>query len=232
MTLLSSHMALFQDLARHSIRLVDSPPGAIGKAYPFSVHLLPDGNSLTYEHFAGRVWHPQASIPGVSGPPYGNGQDAWTIVPGTLIMMSGSNAVFQRAGQPRSTSSECLCMRMNVGFGCLQAAPRRDLRDVPNPVVTNADGASVADLPTPGSWTFRRTLGRQWLAASQHCQPAISWACPMWFGPDVLRLPPSHRDQHEKNYHYRDDEPEVSHVVTAYLCRSAPASGRISVPLA
>jgi hypothetical protein len=97
MTLLSSHTALFQDLAGHSIQFVDSPPGVIGKAYPFSVHVLAGGNSLTDEHFAGRVWHPQTSIAGVSGPPYGNGHDAWTIIAGTFTMVSSDKAVFRTA---------------------------------------------------------------------------------------------------------------------------------------
>lgn len=98
MTLLSAHLALFQDPAGHSIRFVDSPPGEIGKAYPFSVHVLAGGSALIDERFGGRLWHPQGTLPGVSGPPYGNGHDAWTIVPGSLTLMSVDNAVFHTAG--------------------------------------------------------------------------------------------------------------------------------------
>ena len=98
MTLTSPKTATFEDLAGHSIRLLDSPPGVIGKAYPFSVHVLAGGNSLADEQFAGRVWHPQALLAGMTGPPYGNGHDASTIVAGTFTIMSNDDAVFVTAG--------------------------------------------------------------------------------------------------------------------------------------
>src|ERR1700687_2970025 len=98
MTLLGAHLALFQDSVGHSIRFVDSPPGVIGRAYQFTAHVLAGGNTLIDEHFAGRLWHPQGTLPGVSGPPYSNGHDAWTPVPGTMTLLSGDNSVFRTEG--------------------------------------------------------------------------------------------------------------------------------------
>lgn len=98
MTLLGAHLALFQDSVGHSIRFVDSPPGVIGRAYQFTAHVLAGGNTLIDEHFAGRLWHPQGTLPGVSGPPYGNGHDAWTPVPGTMTLHSGDKSVFRTEG--------------------------------------------------------------------------------------------------------------------------------------
>ena len=98
MTLQGAHLALFQDPAGHSIRFVDSPPGVIGQSYPFEVHVLAGGNALVDEHFAGRVWHPQGTLPGVSGPPYGNGHDANTTVPGSISLRSADEAAFRAAG--------------------------------------------------------------------------------------------------------------------------------------
>jgi hypothetical protein len=94
MVLLAAHLAEFQDPAGHHIRFVDSPPGVIGKAYPFTVHVLAGGNQLIDERFAGRVWHPQGTLPGVSGPPYGNGHDAYTTVSGSLTLASADQAIF------------------------------------------------------------------------------------------------------------------------------------------
>jgi hypothetical protein len=98
MTLMGAHLALFQDPAGHSIRFVDSPPGVIGNAYPFTAHVLAGGDTLIDEHFAGRLWHPQGTLAGVSGPPYGNGHDAWTPVPGTMTLLSGDKSVFRTDG--------------------------------------------------------------------------------------------------------------------------------------
>jgi hypothetical protein len=94
MVLLSSHLAAFHDPAGHHIRFVDTPPGVIGKVYPFSVHVLAGGNQLIDERFAGRLWHPQGTLPGVSGPPYGNGHDAYTALSGSLTLLSADRAVF------------------------------------------------------------------------------------------------------------------------------------------
>ena len=94
MALLSAHLAEFQDSSGHHIRFVDSPPGEIGKAYPFTVHVLAGGNLLIDERFAGRVWHPQGTLPGISGPPYGNGNDAYAAVTGSLTLVSADRAVF------------------------------------------------------------------------------------------------------------------------------------------
>ena len=94
MTLLSSHLAEFSDLAGHHIRFVDTPPGVIGNAYPFTVHVLAGGSQLIDERFAGRLWHPRGTLPGVSGPPYGNGHDSNTAVSGSLTLTSADRAVF------------------------------------------------------------------------------------------------------------------------------------------
>jgi hypothetical protein len=94
MVLLSAHLAEFRDPAGHHIRFVDSPPGVIGKAYPFTVHVLAGGNQLIDERFAGRVWHPQGTLRGVIGPPYGNGHDAYTTVSGSLTLASADQAIF------------------------------------------------------------------------------------------------------------------------------------------
>jgi hypothetical protein len=98
MTLLGAHLALFQDSVGHSIPFVDSPPGVIGRAYQFTAHVLAGRNTLIDEHFAGRLWHPQGTLPGVSGPPYSNGLDAWTPVPGTMTLLSGDKSVFRTEG--------------------------------------------------------------------------------------------------------------------------------------
>lgn len=94
MVLLSSHLAEFRDPAGHHISFVDAPPGVIGHAYPFSVHVLAGGSQLIDERFAGRLWHPQGTLPDVSGPPYGNGHDAYTAVSGSLTLESADRAVF------------------------------------------------------------------------------------------------------------------------------------------
>jgi hypothetical protein len=94
MVLLSAHLAEFQDPSGHHIRFVDSPPGEIGKAYPFTVHVLAGGNLLIDERFAGRVWHAQGTLPGISGPQYGNGHDAYAAVAGSLTLVSADRAVF------------------------------------------------------------------------------------------------------------------------------------------
>ncbi len=94
MVLVSTHRALFHDPAGHEIHFVDSPPGVIGQEYPFTVHVLAGGNQTIDERFAGRVWHPEGTLAGVNGPPYGNGHDAYTVVRGSLILLSEDRAVF------------------------------------------------------------------------------------------------------------------------------------------
>ena len=93
MVLLSAHVAEFRDAAGHSIRFVDSPPGLIGQAYPFTAQVS-SSNQLIDAKFAGRVWHASGTLPGVSGPPYGNGQDRFTAVRGTLTLVPGDRATF------------------------------------------------------------------------------------------------------------------------------------------
>jgi hypothetical protein len=95
MTLLSPHVARFSDPAGNQILFVDQLPGALNITYPFAVHVLSGGNSLIDEQFAGRHWHTTETLPGVKGPPYGNGMDSFTEVPGTLTIVDAEDAVFR-----------------------------------------------------------------------------------------------------------------------------------------
>jgi hypothetical protein len=96
MTLTSSHVAVFQTSTGNLIRFVDSPPGVIGQPYPFRVFVLSGGNQVVDRRFAGRLWRAQGILPGVVGPPYGNGQDGFTIVDGTMTLTGPDAAVFKR----------------------------------------------------------------------------------------------------------------------------------------
>jgi hypothetical protein len=95
MTLLSPHVARFSDPAGNQILFVDHLPGALNIPYPFAVHVLRGGNTLIDEQFAGRHWHPTETLPGVKGPPYGNGMDSFTEVHGTLAIVDAEDAVFR-----------------------------------------------------------------------------------------------------------------------------------------
>jgi len=95
MTLLSAHVARFSDPAGNQILFVDQLLGALNIPYPFAVHVLSGGNSLTDEQFAGRHWHTTETLPGVKGPPYGNGMDSFTEVHGTLTIVDAEDAVFR-----------------------------------------------------------------------------------------------------------------------------------------
>ena len=95
MTLLSSHVAAFVDPAGNRILFVDELPGALNTPYPFAVHVISGGNQLGDEQFAGRHWHTTESLPGVTGPPYGNGQDDSTMVSGTLTIIDAQDALFR-----------------------------------------------------------------------------------------------------------------------------------------
>jgi hypothetical protein len=103
MTLRSPHLAVFVTSRGRSIQFVDSPPGVVGQPYPFHVLVLSGGNQLIDRPFAGRLWRAQGSLPGVVGPPYGNGQDRFTQVDGTLTLTDPDTAVFRGAagGQVR-----------------------------------------------------------------------------------------------------------------------------------
>jgi hypothetical protein len=94
MTLLSPHVARFSDRAGNQILFVDQLPGALNSPYPFAVHVLSGGNTLIDEQFAGRHWHTTETLPGVKGPPYGNGMDRVTEVHGTLTILDAEDAVF------------------------------------------------------------------------------------------------------------------------------------------
>jgi hypothetical protein len=95
MTLLSPHVARFSDLAGNQVLFVDQLPGALNTPYPFAVHVLSGGNTLIDEQFAGRHWHTTETLPGVKGPPYGNGRDSFTEVHGTLTIVDTEDAVFR-----------------------------------------------------------------------------------------------------------------------------------------
>jgi hypothetical protein len=100
MTLLSPHTAVFRASAGKMIRFADAFPGVIGEPYPFRVYVLSGGNQLIDRGFAGRLWQAEGSLPGVTGPSPGpKGQDALTLVEGTMTLISGDMAVFRdRAG--------------------------------------------------------------------------------------------------------------------------------------
>jgi hypothetical protein len=95
MTMLSPHLARFSDSAGNQILFVDQPPGALNSPYPFVVHVMSGGNQLSDEQFAGRHWHTNETLPGVKGPPYGNGMDRVTEVHGTLTIVDAEDAVFR-----------------------------------------------------------------------------------------------------------------------------------------
>ena len=98
MTMLSPHVARFSDSAGNEILLVDQLPGALNTPYPFAVHVLSGGNTLIDEQFAGRHWHTTETLPGVKGPPYGNGRDTFTEVHGALTIIDAEDAVFRSDG--------------------------------------------------------------------------------------------------------------------------------------
>jgi len=95
MTLVSHGVAEFRDPQGHVIRFVDDPPGVIGYPYPSQVHVHSGGNRLLEVAFAGRRWQPQGTLPGVTGPPYGDGHDRFTTVEGTMVLLSSDRAAFR-----------------------------------------------------------------------------------------------------------------------------------------
>lgn len=95
MTMITPHVAEFTDAEGHHIRFVDQLPGQLNQPYPFTVHVLDGGNQLIDEGFAGRMWQTHDTLPGIVGPPYGNGQDRFTTVSGTFTLVSDSEAVFK-----------------------------------------------------------------------------------------------------------------------------------------
>ncbi len=95
MTLLSPHLAVFRPSRGHAIQFVDSLPGVTSQPYPFRVYVLSGGNQLIDRGFAGRLWRAQGTLPGVVGPPYGNGQDRFTEVDGTMTLTGPDTAVFR-----------------------------------------------------------------------------------------------------------------------------------------
>lgn len=95
MMLVSPHVAVFRSASGNLIRFVDSPPGVTGRAYPFRILVQSGGNQLNESRFAGRLWRAQGTLPGVTGPPYGNGQDRFTVVNGTMTLTGQQTAVFR-----------------------------------------------------------------------------------------------------------------------------------------
>jgi hypothetical protein len=95
MTMLSPHVARFSDTAGNQVLFVDQLPGALNTPYPFAVHVLSGGNTLIDEQFAGRHWHTTETLPGVKGPPDGNGRDSFTEVHGSLTIVDAEDAVFR-----------------------------------------------------------------------------------------------------------------------------------------
>jgi hypothetical protein len=95
MTSLSPHVAAFVDPAGNRVLFVDELPGALNTPYPFAVHVMSGGNQLSDEQFAGRHWHTGETLPGVMGPPYGNGQDRSTSVGGTFTIIDSYDGVFR-----------------------------------------------------------------------------------------------------------------------------------------
>src|ERR1700674_3412540 len=95
MTLLSPHVAAFVDHAGNRVLFVDQLPGALNTPYPFAVGVMSGGNQIGDEQFAGRRWHTAETLPGVAGPPYGNGQDRSTSVGGTFTIIDAEDGVFR-----------------------------------------------------------------------------------------------------------------------------------------
>ena len=95
MTLLSAHIAAFVDHAGNRVLFVDAFPGAVNTPYPFAVGVMSGGNQIRDEQFAGRRWHTAETLPGVAGPPYGNGQDRSTSVGGTFTIIDAEDGVFR-----------------------------------------------------------------------------------------------------------------------------------------
>jgi hypothetical protein len=97
MTLLSAHVAAFVDQAGNRILFVDQLPGALDTPYAFVAHVMSGGNQISDEQFAGRRWHTMETLPGVIGPPYGNGQDRSTNVGGTFTIVDADHGVFRNS---------------------------------------------------------------------------------------------------------------------------------------
>jgi hypothetical protein len=95
MTLLSPHVAAFVDHAGNRVLFVDQLPDALNTPYPFTVGVMSGGNQIGDEQFAGRRWHTAETLPGVVGPPYGNGQDRSTSVGGTFTIIDAEDGVFR-----------------------------------------------------------------------------------------------------------------------------------------
>ena len=95
MIMLSPHVARFSDPAGNQVLFVDQLPGALNTPYPFTVHVLSGGYNLIDEQFAGRHWHTTEPLPGVVGPPYGNGMDRFTVVDGTFTIVDAEDAIFR-----------------------------------------------------------------------------------------------------------------------------------------
>jgi hypothetical protein len=97
MTLLSEHVAEYLDSTGYTLRFLDYYPGEEGRGYPLQVHVLSGGNRLLDVSFAGRRWHTDDTLPGITGAPYGDGRDRSTMVAGTFTLLSADRADFVSA---------------------------------------------------------------------------------------------------------------------------------------
>jgi hypothetical protein len=95
MTLLSPHLAAFVDQRGNRVLFVDAFPGALNTPYPFAVRVMSGGNQLSDEQFAGRRWHTTETLPGITGPAYGDGRDRFTSVAGTFTLVDTYDGVFR-----------------------------------------------------------------------------------------------------------------------------------------
>jgi hypothetical protein len=103
MTVMSKHELRFTDTNGHTIKFVDHPPGEVGVAYPFHVHIQSGRPTIRDAAFAGRLWHAPGTLGGLHGPPYGNGQDRFTDVVGTMTLLDSGDAIFRAASRQTVT---------------------------------------------------------------------------------------------------------------------------------
>jgi hypothetical protein len=67
----------------------------VDRPYPLTILVMSGGKQVGDRQFAGRWWRSTDTLPGVVGPPYGNGRDAYTQVHGTMTLLGDGNARFR-----------------------------------------------------------------------------------------------------------------------------------------
>ena len=97
MTVVSEHELRFSDPQGNVVPFTDQPPGTVGVAYPFRIHIHSGGDAIMDVAFAGRRWHATGTLPGVHGLAYGNGEDRSSDVDGTMTLLQSGDAVFRTA---------------------------------------------------------------------------------------------------------------------------------------